>query len=363
MFDYLQIQLYTKAHKIARVVIIPATIVILFIISFLFFYESEQLNLRSVFLTWLYNVVSFLIFYLVVSPYIFKHKSIKTIAISLSLFVILTPLVYHYSFKYHLLIYPAAILEMNPPLTLLLAVYLIIAVGVHLTSLCLYLILNHFLLSRESYELLTKTYQEEINALRLQMNPHFISNALNNLNSIIRSEDKEKALAYTTEIKELVGEQLKYATEDAIKIQEELSWLEYYLQVEQQRLANSFDYTINIPDDSVYLLNIPPMLLQPLVENSIGHGFNTAIFTGKGQLTIDIKKIDAGLVSVVVSDNGVGTKALTGNHKNRKSIALDNIEKRIQLINEIGDFYIIMNKKADTTGTTIELQIKAINVS
>ena len=104
------------------------------------------------------------------------------------------------------------------------------------------------------------------------------------------------------------------------------------------------------------------MLLQPLVENSIGHGFNAAIFTGKGQLTIDIKKIDAGLVSVVVADNGVGTKALTGNHKNRKSIALDNIEKRIQLINEIGDFYI-MNKKADTTGTTIELQIKAINVS
>jgi LytS/YehU family sensor histidine kinase len=219
------------------------------------------------------------------------------------------------------------------------------------------------LLSRESYELLTKTYQEEINALRLQMNPHFISNALNNLNSIIRSEDKEKALAYTTEIKELVGEQLKYATEDAIKIQEELSWLEYYLQVEQQRLANSFDYTINIPDDSVYLLNIPPMLLQPLVENSIGHGFNAAIFTGKGQLTINVKNIDDGLISVVVADNGVGTKTLPGNHKNRKSIALENIEKRIQLINEIGDFYIVMRKNADITGTTIELQIKAINVT
>jgi sensor histidine kinase YesM len=361
MFDYLKIELYTKAHKIAKIVIIPATLVILLTISVLFFYESDKPNFQSILLSWLINSSGFLVLYSWINPLIFKHKSLTALVFSLTTYVVLTPIIYHFAFHYKIFVFPSAVAQINPPITLLISIFIIVALGVYLTAICLYLILNHFLLSKESYQLLTSGYQTEINALRLQMNPHFISNALNNLSSSIRNKEKEKALAYNTEIRDLIGEQLKYANSETITIQEELSWLEYYLQVEQQRLAYTFNYAIEVNDVAIYNLKIPPMILQPLAENSIIHGFNPSQFFGKGLLTIGVKTINSNLIVVFVRDNGVGVNVISNNNdKIRKSIALENIEKRIQLLNELGEFYIVMQKKAETTGTTIEIFIQNI---
>jgi LytS/YehU family sensor histidine kinase len=137
-----------------------------------------------------------------------------------------------------------------------------------------------------------------------------------------------------------------------------MQWLESYLKMEKNRMQQSFDYKISFDPKINANATIPPMLLQPIIENSIIHGFDSEFFAKKGLIEISINKRRSSSITIEIKDNGLGINAPKAmNQRNRKSVSTENINNRIKLINEMGDFYIRKNTKIDQNGALIVIYI------
>ena len=203
-----------------------------------------------------------------------------------------------------------------------------------------------------------------LKSLRSQMNPHFIFNALNSVNSFIAQNDERTANRYLTDFSKLMRNVLNNSEQDFIPLEKEIELLKLYMQLEHSRFKDKFDYQITI--DETLALNdfqIPPMLLQPYVENAVWHGLRYK--KTKGNLQIDFKKKDNETVLITISDDGIGrtkSKELkTQNQKKQQSKGMGNIKKRIKILNEMYsdkvDVYI-ENLKDDDSGTKVVLTLK-----
>ena len=147
----------------------------------------------------------------------------------------------------------------------------------------------------------------EMQALRAQMNPHFIFNSLNSINRFILQNNKEQAAAYLTKFSKLVRMILQNSQALLITLESELESLELYLDLEALRFDNHFSYTIKLSDDiDVELLKVPPLIIQPYVENAIWHGLMHK--EEKGQLDIEINMQNNSLF-IKITDDGVGRKS------------------------------------------------------
>ncbi len=157
----------------------------------------------------------------------------------------------------------------------------------------------------------------ELKALRAQMNPHFIFNSLNSIADFILKNKKEAASDYLSKFAKLMRMTLENSDKRNVTMAEDIALLETYLNIERKRFHDKFDYDIDIADnlDPEDVL-LPPMLLQPFVENSIVHGLATVDKDGKIKISFETEK---GKLICTVDDNGVGRTA-----KKRK---LDVIEK------------------------------------
>lgn len=144
----------------------------------------------------------------------------------------------------------------------------------------------------------------ELKALRAQMNPHFIFNSLNSINDFISKNDVESASNYLTKFAKIMRQTLENSMQNDIPLEEDLKMLELYIQVESMRLNNKFTYTINV-ENGIDLENtlVPPLILQPFIENSIWHGLSNK--ASDGHIEITIKK-EGNMLVCVVDDNGVG---------------------------------------------------------
>ncbi len=160
---------------------------------------------------------------------------------------------------------------------------------------------------KEKLEMEGQIMDHEMRILRLQMNPHFIFNSLNSIRFFILKQDEDKAIEYIESFSKLLRMILDYSRRDMISLKEELTALELYIKFEKERFSQKFDYTIlidkNLNPESVA---IPPLLLQPFVENSIWHGLMQK--DGKGTLLIDIKKSGENEMTIAIEDNGIGRK-------------------------------------------------------
>ena len=203
-----------------------------------------------------------------------------------------------------------------------------------------------------------------LKSMRSQMNPHFIFNALNSVNSFIAVNDERNANRYLSEFSVLMRSVLENSDEDFIPFTKEIELLELYVKLEHNRFKEKFDYTIHI-DESIALeeFSIPPMLLQPYIENAIWHGLRYK--EEKGLLKIDVKSIDKESISVVIQDNGVGrkkSKALkTKNQLKQKSKGMSTIQKRINILNDMYQGTIdvqVSDAFKDGSGTKVELILK-----
>lgn len=163
-------------------------------------------------------------------------------------------------------------------------------------------------------------------ALKLQMNPHFFFNSLNSVNNFIVKNEKIEAQKFLTGFSRLMRLTLENSQEDLIPIQKEKEFLERYIDLEKQRLKN-FDYTIEI-DESIETNLIPSFLIQPLVENSILHGFRDIDY--KGELFISFSKKDD-KIRLVVRDNGKGKNNSSKKDTNHKSYATKILKDRIAI--------------------------------
>jgi ligand-binding sensor domain-containing protein len=173
----------------------------------------------------------------------------------------------------------------------------------------------------------------ELKALRSQMNPHFLFNALNSIDHFIWKNDALKASDYLARFSRLMRMILENSRHNRIPLEEELQSLNLYLQLEQMRMEYGFDSEIvteNLPGD----LLIPPMLIQPLAENAIHHGLMPLQY--RGRLQIEIRQITPGKILVTIEDNGVGRPPEFRKEKTeaRPGLGLSITRERIVLLNE-----------------------------
>ena len=171
-------------------------------------------------------------------------------------------------------------------------------------------------LLRRNYE--RKIAEVEMNTLRAQMNPHFIFNSLNSINDFILSNDPDNASGYLTKFSRLMRLILDNSRSEWVILENELKALQLYIELEAVRFDNAFDYDISISEDvSRETVIIPPLIIQPYVENAIWHGL---LHTNKpgGSITIRIWKDDINLF-IEIQDNGVG-RAAAKSQKSKTSI-------------------------------------------
>ncbi len=203
-----------------------------------------------------------------------------------------------------------------------------------------------------------------LKSMRSQMNPHFIFNALNSVNSFIAVNDERNANRYLSEFSALMRSVLENSEEDFIPFQKEIELLGLYVKLEHNRFKDKFDYTIHV-DKNIDLESyaIPPMLLQPYIENAIWHGLRYK--KEKGILNISIARKDENSITITVQDNGIGRKRSmemkTKNQLKQKSKGMSTIKNRIAILNDMYQDKIavdITDAFADGTGTKVTLTLK-----
>jgi hypothetical protein len=164
----------------------------------------------------------------------------------------------------------------------------------------------HLKRKHEKIEFEKRAGDLKMQALRAQMNPHFIFNSLNSINSFILNNNKDDASRYLTKFSRLMRLMLHHSQSSLITLQEELDALKLYIDMEKLRFNNHFDYAVYVPveiDPSSY--KIPPLIIQPFVENAIWHGLMHK--QTKGSLRIEFF-IDGKNVYCRIIDDGVGRK-------------------------------------------------------
>jgi hypothetical protein len=159
---------------------------------------------------------------------------------------------------------------------------------------------------RQLAELKHKAMELEMQALRAQMNPHFIFNSLNSINRFILQNDKQQASEYLIKFSRLIRLILQNSQASLISLESELETLRLYLDLEAFRFHHHFDYTISIsPALDIADLQVPPLILQPYVENAIWHGLMHR--DEKGQLETALIE-EQGFLYIKLTDNGIGRK-------------------------------------------------------
>lgn len=182
-----------------------------------------------------------------------------------------------------------------------------------------------------------KLLQSEFKALNYQINPHFIFNVLNSIQYYILRKDSDKAVNFLSSFSTLIRRIVSNSRQQYISVIEEVECLKDYLDLEKLRLENKFDYELNIDSNvDVEKKMMLPMILQPLVENSIWHGI--VPLEEKGLIKVSFKKDEDGALICMVDDNGVGinsTKMVTKKEQNNLSLAMSNVKERLKIIGEL----------------------------
>lgn len=199
----------------------------------------------------------------------------------------------------------------------------------------------------------------EQKALQLQMNPHFIFNALNSIQLLIGKQDPKTARRYLAKFSKLMRSTLENARQPKILLAEEVESLETYLAIEQFSRGDSFDYEIQvIPEEEAEEVSIPSMMIQPFVENAIIHGVAGLKTRGRISIRFDIQERE---VICEVKDNGVGLSAERASREGHQSLALQVTQERLALLDESGrsfnKVFDIGSNPAGEAGTYVKIHL------
>lgn len=147
----------------------------------------------------------------------------------------------------------------------------------------------------------------KVTSLQSQMNPHFIFNSLNSIKLHIIKNNKENAVYYLNKFSKLIRKILSISRVKEVSLQEEIETIELYVSIENLRFKNSIQFYISV-DENINLdtIKIPPLILQPFVENAIWHGLSAK--DGEKILKIFISKNDSDFITITIDDNGIGRK-------------------------------------------------------
>ena len=235
-----------------------------------------------------------------------------------------------------------------------------------LISLMLFLWFKRYRLKQYNAQQLIARQKTELEQRMLlsQMNPHFIFNSLASVQEYIGSNEQLKAQKFLSSFAKLMRSILENSLRQFIPLDEEIVSIQLYLDLEKQRFNNRFEYSIeNKVEDPEFVL-VPPMLVQPFVENAILHGFANRDIAGK----IDIEYVQVGnLIQIIIQDNGVGrNKPKDLNQpaeKRHNSVGTIIVKDRIELLNnEYGcnasvSYQDLKSEDGSASGTRVVLTI------
>jgi two-component sensor histidine kinase len=207
----------------------------------------------------------------------------------------------------------------------------------------------------------------EMQALQAQMNPHFVFNVMNSLQRYILERNAEKGIQVLSDFSSMIRQTFSLSTKKYISLQEEITYLESYLKLEQERFAYKFRYKVSAdialnPNDVM----IPSMLIQPLVENAVKHGLSPLEGTD-GELIVLFTGKDKQSLKCTIEDNGIGVKkslAAKQDNKTNLSKALTITQRRIELLgrsNKDGRYSVTITdrsqQQSNIKGTCVEIII------
>jgi LytS/YehU family sensor histidine kinase len=212
-------------------------------------------------------------------------------------------------------------------------------------------------LKTERLELERNLNRSVLTAIRSQMNPHFFFNALNTIQSYIFENDRQNASNYLSKFSRLTRMILEMSDKEQMPLSEEIDALRLYLELEKARFDTDFSFSIELTQGvDQEMLRIPPMLLQPYVENAVKHG----LLHKKGPKEVRLQFIrENNLLIVRIDDNGIGRKRSAELNRIRdehhRSFASEANQKRLELLNKgrsnkLGVEYI---DKTDESGNVI----------
>lgn len=188
----------------------------------------------------------------------------------------------------------------------------------------------------QKIQLEQELHQSMLSSIKSQMNPHFLFNALNTVQSYIYTNEKENASLYLGKFSELTRTILDMSNKERVTIAEEIKALQLYVELEQLRFEDKLQYHFNIDKNiSTETTYIPSMLIQPYVENAIKHG----LMHQKNQWKLLIAfKLNNNSIKVTIDDNGVGRKASAAINQQRlkdhQSFASNANQKRLDILNK-----------------------------
>ena len=214
-------------------------------------------------------------------------------------------------------------------------------------------------IAKALFSIKTKNKKIALQSLRREMNPHFIFNSLNSVNQFIAQNNELEANKYLTSYSNLMRNMMETSNKDFITLANELEQIKKYLDLEHLRFQDKFEYEITIDEklDADAIL-VPNMLIQPHLENAIWHGLRYRETKGKLKVTFSEENQ---LIKVSIEDDGIGvekSKELkTQNQKVHESRGLNNVEERINLLNDLYHQQIsyAISSGAEGNGTLVTL--------
>ena len=250
-------------------------------------------------------------------------------------------------------------ITLHPPFYRSVLFYIILAV----LAVIILVLINMRILSRQrkDAQYMQRIRESEMQTLRAQMNPHFMFNTLNSINSFIIENRSEEASEYLTTFSKLMRNILEYSKQEMIPLHDELQALKFYLELEAVRLEHSFDYTFNIEKSlrKDEMVRVPPLILQPFVENAIWHGLNHKM--SKGNLYINITRKDDFLLIAII-DDGIGREAareIKKKQTSHKSYGIDITQQRIMMLDSINSVVVEdLEEAGKAAGTAVHITLK-----
>jgi hypothetical protein len=222
---------------------------------------------------------------------------------------------------------------------------------------------------KSTAEFLFEKSELEMNALRAQMNPHFIFNCLNSINHFIIGNDARRAADYLTKFAKLIRIVLEKSGSPFIPLQEELFCLRLYLELEALRFHIPFHFEIHCDGIDLNRVMVPSMLIQPFVENAIWHGLSRRE-GDPGHILINLHR-EQDFVVCEIRDNGIGLAASAEKKseaaRDKKSLGIEITKKRLNLAGTPQDdglnvsFQDLKDEKGLATGTSVLIRIPVKN--
>ena len=240
-------------------------------------------------------------------------------------------------------------------------------VGVLIEIFCFSIALGYktWLSQRNRSKLIRSVKESELRTLRSQINPHFVFNSLNSIKGYILKQRQLEASEYLTDFSTFMRSILQHSKEKFITLSDEIETSLLYLKLENLRFEEgfTFNYAIDKGIDTEEIL-IPPMLLQPYLENAVKHGLMNK--SNDRILNLSIKKMSDEEIKIIIDDNGIGRQQASLNRKNslkQQSMGIDVNDERIQLLSITNDLHISIkitdkfSTKGLSEGTKVEISL------